>query len=106
MLSLVEEYKLGKAQLFQMLRDTRDPLVKNTKPFVITGRKCKAKITVDNAESALTMTEIIGTVTNGRAGQGLHPQSWWFKESSINKRKIVSEEIHYLEEIRRIATAV
>ena len=29
-----------------------------------------------------------------------------YKESSINQRKMVSEEIHQLEEVKRIATAV
>ena len=33
MLSLVEEYKLGKAQLFQMLHDTRYPLVTERPAF-------------------------------------------------------------------------
>ena len=61
-LSLVEEYKFGKARLFQMLRDSCDPLVKNAQPSVITGRKWKAKIAVENAESALRMKEIIGTM--------------------------------------------
>ena len=51
-LSLVEEFEFGKARLFQMLRDSRDPLVKNTQPSVIAGRKWKAKITAENAESA------------------------------------------------------
>ena len=59
MLSLVEEYKLGKARLFQMLRDSRDPLVKNAQP------------SVENAEAALRMKEIIGSVANGKAGLGL-----------------------------------
>ena len=65
--SLVEEYELGKAQLFLMLHDSSDPLVKNAQPSVITGRKWKAKIVVENAESALRMKEIIGTVANGKA---------------------------------------
>ena len=105
-LSLVEEYKLGKARLFQMLRDSRDPPVKNAQPSVITDRKWKAKIAVENAESALRMKEIIGTVSNGKAGLGLHPQCWWSKESTVNRRKMVSEEIHHLEEVLRFATAV
>ena len=45
-----------------MLRDSRDPLVKNAQASVITGRKWKAKIAVENAEPALGMDEIIGTV--------------------------------------------
>ena len=71
-LSIVEEYKLSKARLFQRLRDSRDPLVKNAQPSIITGQKWKAKIVVKNAESALKMIEIIGTVENGRANLGLH----------------------------------
>ena len=73
-LSLFEKFKLGKVQLFQMLRDSRDPLVKNAQPSVITGRKWKAKIAVENAESALGMKEISGTVANEKAGLGLYPQ--------------------------------
>ena len=98
-LSLVEEYKLGKARLFQMLRDSRDPLVKNAQPSVITGRKWKAKIAVENAESAPRMKEIIGTVANGKAGLGLHPLRWWSKESTTNRRKMVLEEIHHLRKL-------
>ena len=52
------------------------------------------------------MKEIIGTVANGKASQGLHPQRWWSKESMANRRKMASEEIHHLEEIRRFATAI
>ena len=89
-----------------MLRDSCDPLVKNAQPSVITGRKWKAKIAVKNAESALRMKEIIGTVANGKAGLDLHPQLWWSKESTANRRKMVSEEIHYLEKVWRFATAV
>ena len=73
MLSLVEEFKLGKARLFQLLRD---PKVKNAQPSGTTGRKRKAKIVVENAESPLKMKEIIGTVANRREGLGLHLQRW------------------------------
>ena len=73
MLSLAEEFKLGKMRLFQMLCDSCNPQVKNAKPSIITGQKWKAKIAVENAELALKMKEIIGMVANGRAGVGLHP---------------------------------
>ena len=92
-LSLVEEFKLGKARLFQMLHDSHDPLVKNAQCSLITGQKWKVKIAVENTESALKMKEIIGTVAKGRAGLGLHPRCWWSKECTISKRKIVSEEV-------------
>ena len=48
-----------------------------------------AKIVVENAESSLRMKEIIGTVANGKAGLGRHPQRWWSKESTANRRKMV-----------------
>ena len=105
-LLLVEEYKLGKMRLFQMLRDSRDPLVKNAQPSVINSRKWKAKIAVENAESALRMKEIISTEANGKASLGLHPQRWCSNESSSNRRKMVSEEIHHLEEVGHFATSV
>ena len=89
-----------------MLCDSFNPLVKNAKPSIITSWKWNAKIGVENAESVLKMKEITGTVANGRASLGLHPQCWWSKESTINKRKMASEEIHHLEEVTRIATAV
>ena len=89
-----------------MLSDSHDPLVKNARPSVITGWKWKAKIAVENAESALRMKEITDTVANEKAGLGLHPQHWWSKESMLNRRKMLSEEIQHLEEVRHFATAV
>ena len=52
------------------------------------------------------MKEIIGTVVNGKVGLGLHPQRWRSKESTLNRRKMVSEEINHLKEVRRFATAI
>ena len=89
-----------------MLHDSSDTLEKNAQPSVITGWKWKAKIVLENVESALKMKEIIGTVTNGRAGLDFHPQHWWSEESSINKRKMVLKEIDHLEEVKYIATVV
>ena len=104
--SLVEKYKLGKARLFQMLRDSRDPLVKNSQPPVVTGRKWSAKDAVEDAESALKLREVVGAVAKGRTGLGRYPQRWWSKESTTDRRKMVSEEIHQLEENKRFARAV
>ena len=88
------------------MADSHDPLVKNTHPSVITGRKWKAKIALQNAESTLKMREIIGTVANGNAGLSLYQQRWSSKKSPINKIKMLSEEIHHLKEVTCIATAV
>ena len=81
-----------------MLRYTVDPLVKSAQPAIITGRKWDAKYAVETAESPLKMKEVIGSVATERAGLGLHPQRWWSKETTMNKRRMVSEEIHHFEE--------
>ena len=74
--SLVEEFKLGNVRLFQMLRDSVDPLVKSAQPAIITGRKWNPKHAVETVESSLKMKEVIGSVATGKAGFGLHPQRW------------------------------
>ena len=92
--SLVQKFKLGKAQLFQMLHDSVNPLVKIAQSAILTGRKWEAKNAAETAESSLKMKEVIGSVATGRAGLGLHPQ------------RMVSEEIHHFEEIKHLAIAV
>ena len=65
-----------------------------------------AKYAVETAESPLKMKDVIGSVGTGRAGFGLHPKRWWSKETTKNKRRMVSEEIHHFEESKRLAIAV
>ena len=89
-----------------MLHDSVDPLVKSVQSAIITGRKWNAKHAVETAESSLKMKEVIGSVATGRAGFGLHPQRWWSKETTKNKQRMVSEEIHDFEESKRLAIAV
>ena len=103
---LVEEFKLGKKRLFQMLCDSVDALVKSAQPAIITCRKWNAEYAVETVESSLKMKEVIGSVATGRAGLCLYPQRWWSKETTKNKRRVVSEEIHHFEESKRLAIAV
>ena len=81
-------------------------IYKSAQPAIITGRKWNAKHAVEIAESSLKMKEVIGCVATGRAGFGLHPQKWWSKETTKNKRRMISEEIHDFEESKRLAIAV
>ena len=94
MKSLVEEFKLGTVRFFQVLCDSVDPLVKSAQSAIITGRKWDTKYAVETAESSLKMKEVIGSLATGRAGLGLHPQKWWSKETTKNKRIMVSGEIY------------
>ena len=52
--SLVEEVKVAKARSFMTLRDSQDPVVKNTQPEVRSGRKWTASSAVEEAESRLS----------------------------------------------------
>ena len=104
--SLVEEFKLGKPRLFQMLRDFVDPLMKSAQPAMITGRKWNAKYAVETAKSSLKTKKVMGFVDSGRAGLGLQPQRWWSKETTKNKRGMVSDRIHHFEESKHLAIAV
>ena len=83
--SLVEEFKLGKAQLFQMLSDSMDPLMKSAQTTIITGRKWDAKYAVELAEFSLKIKKVISSVAAGRARLDLHPQQWWSKKITNNK---------------------
>ena len=74
--SLTEECKVGKARLFQMLRDSVDPLTKSAQPAIITGQKWNAEYAVEMAESSLKMKEVIGSLATGTAWLGLYPQQW------------------------------
>ena len=64
--SLVEEFKVAKARSFMTLRDSKDPVVKNTQLDVKTGRKWSAEKAVEEAESRLKHKEIVGAAQVGR----------------------------------------
>ena len=104
--SLVEEFKLGKARLFQMQHDSMDPLVKSTQPTIITGQKWDAKYAVEMTESSFKMKEVFSFVATWRTRLGLQPQWWWSKETTKNKQRTISEEIHHFEESKHLAIAV
>ena len=82
------------------------PLVKNAQPAIITGRKGDAKYAMETANSSLKMEEVISSVASGRSTFGLHPQRWWSKEITKNKRRTVLVEIHHFEESKRLVIAM
>ena len=73
-----------------MLRDSVDPLGKSAQSAIITSRKWDAIYVVKTKESSLKMKELIDSVASRRAGLGLHPQWWRSKETTKNKRRMVS----------------
>ena len=64
------------------------------------------KNAVETAKSSFKIKEVISSVATGRAGFVLHPQWWWSKETTKNKQRMISEEIHHFEESKCLAIAV
>ena len=89
-----------------MLRHSVDPLVKSAQPAITTGRKWDAKYAVETAESSLKMKEVFGSVATEGSRIGLHPQRWLIKETTKNKGRMRSEEIHHFEVSKCLAIAV
>ena len=109
--SLAEEFKLGKAWLFQMLRD---PLEKSAQPAWPTGEKCT---TCHNNRSKMERETCSGDdrifPQNERSNRlcGNWENRIWSSPTKVvverdHKRRLVSEEIHSFEESKRLAIAV
>jgi len=64
--SITEEYNVTKARQVMMVRDSGDEKVRETGVAVDTGRKWRAADTVEEAESRLRHSDIVGTTTSGR----------------------------------------
>ena len=82
-----------------MLYDSRDQLVKNAQPSVITGRKGKNCCW----ECRISPQDERNNWYCGKRKSSSRPTS---TRIHANRRKMVLEEIHHLEEVRRLATAV
>ena len=104
--SLVEEFKVAKARSFMTLRDSEDPVIKNTQPDVKTGRKWSADVAVEEAESRLKHKEMVGAAQLGRQGLGWTTHKWYSSSSDKERRKLVTQELREAEEEKRLAIAV
>ena len=104
--SLVEEFKVGKARTYLLLRDSKDPVIKSLQPDVWSGRKWEAATAVEEAESQLRFSEIVGSVQKGRQGLGLVKNRWWSKESERGQKELVTARLRENEEGIRTARSV
>ena len=66
--SITEEFKVGKARLHLMLRDSPDDVIRQVQPEVRTGTNWSAAKAVQEAEASLQIKEVIGATQTGRAG--------------------------------------
>ena len=88
------------------LRDSQDPVVKNTQPEVRSGRKWTASSAVEEAESRLKQKEMFGATQTGHQGFGWTTHKWWSSLTDKERRGLVIQEIREAEEEERLVTAV
>ena len=104
--SLVEEFKVTKARMYLMLRDSKDPVISDLQPDVSTGSKWRVAEAVESAEDQVRFAEVTGAVQKGRQGLGLVSTRWWSRESDRGRRELVLSKIRDGEEELRKAQAV
>ena len=103
--SITEEFKVGKARLHLMLRDSPDDVIRQVQPEVRTGTKWSAAKALQEAEASLQIKEVIGATQTGTAGLGSTPHRWFSRKDSRGHRDMVITELKMIEEEKRVATA-
>ena len=104
--SLVEDFKVSKARLFMMLRDSADQVIHDAPPDIITGKKWSAADEVASATQELQLKEVMGATQTGKGGLGLKTNRWLSREDLAGKRALVAQEIRRRAEDMRVAQAV
>ena len=100
--SVVKEFKIEKCRLVTTLRDSKDKKVSEARVQIRTGRKWSASASVSQAESMLTLRDIIGNTCIRRHGLGIdHFHQWeksggkikeiWYCKRSGKEKKIREE---------------
>jgi len=84
-----------------LYRDSNDIKVSLPGIVVRTGRKWKAQEAVDQAESRLRNSELVGVVESGWAGLGSNPKPRFNKAQGNKRRQLIQEEVRAgVEEVR------
>ncbi|XP_078322870.1 uncharacterized protein LOC144622162 [Crassostrea virginica] len=104
--SVVEEFKIEKCRLVMTLRDSKDKKVSEAGVQIRTGRKWSASASVSQAESMLTLRDIIGNTCIGRQGLGIDHFQQWEKSEVKERRDMVLQEVRKGEEDQRRSKAV
>ncbi|XP_077372334.1 uncharacterized protein LOC144033646 [Festucalex cinctus] len=91
--SLKEEFMVTRAREVLLYRDSSDNRVSSAGIQVKTGRKWCAQEAVDQAESRLRHSELVGPVACGRAGLGSNPRPSYNKAQGKEKRLLIQEEV-------------
>ena len=99
--SIVEIYKAGKVRTVMMLRDSKDPEIRNNPPDVTTATKWKAEEETEKIIADLKHRDIVGAVQNDRKGLGSDPFKPFSAMNQRERRTAVSGKIKDLESERR-----
>ena len=105
--SLTEEFKCSKVRRQMILLDSKDEMIQTVAPSQKTGKKWHSKTATEQAIAAAKHKDIVGYVQCGKSGLGMgEKRERWSKASTVERRKMVINEVHHQEEQMRCARAV
>ena len=106
--SLTEEYKVGKVRASLTLTNSKDECVQKAGVVSKTGRKWKTDAAIDLATVRLRHKDLIGPVSQNRAGLGSQGSTYQrFEGSSVRQeRNLIVQELRNVTEEERGARAV
>ncbi|XP_062613999.1 uncharacterized protein LOC134275735 [Saccostrea cucullata] len=104
--SITEEFKVTKVRQHLMLQNSKDEKVRTAKVDIRTGRKWSVKETIQEADSRLRHSDIVGRLAIGRQGLDVTPTARWGTASEEEKRCLVQREVLAMEEDSRMVKAV
>ncbi|XP_060076611.1 uncharacterized protein LOC132556244 [Ylistrum balloti] len=104
--SLVEEFKVAKVRLVMTVRDSKDEKIRNAGIETRTGRQWSASSAVQEAESRLRHSDIVGITCIGKQGLGSTRVERWGTADTAGRRKMVQDNIRKMEEEIRKVKAV
>lgn len=104
--SIEEEFKVLRVRELLQLLESRDPTVSRAGVEVKTGRKWRAEVAVDQAESRLRHGVLVGAVARGRTGLGTFQEPRFDNARGKERRQLVQNEVRAAVEEERSCKAV
>ncbi|XP_041867113.1 uncharacterized protein LOC121656126 [Melanotaenia boesemani] len=104
--SIEEEFKVLRMREMLQFRESKDPKVSGAGVAVKTGRKWRAEVAVEQAESHLRHGVLVGTVARGRARLGAIPFPRYDRVLEKERRQLVQDEVRAAVEEERSSRAV
>ena len=103
--SVMDEYKTTKARQTMVIRNNKDPFVREAGISLRSGRKWNVDKAVDEAQARLQHKDIVGTISQGRLGIGCTTRQSWAKAGPVEQRHLVQGEIREMQEEERLVRA-